>query len=58
MIDAARRIGAVRRQVGRRAFKGGEFGPGAAGAGWDTMLMGLAGHLPSGAAVDPAGAMA
>lgn len=30
------------------------FGPGAVGIGWDSMLLGLALHLSSGAAVDPA----
>ena len=30
-----------------------EFGPGAVGVGWDMGLMGLAGHLSSGAVVDP-----
>lgn len=36
----------------------GQFGPGAAGVGWDLGLMGLARHLESGAAVDPAAAEA
>jgi uncharacterized protein YndB with AHSA1/START domain len=31
-----------------------QFGPGAVGVGWDLTLMGLALHLASGAAVDPA----
>ncbi len=31
-----------------------QFGPGAVGIGWDMAFMGLAGHLYSGAAVDPA----
>lgn len=31
-----------------------EFGPGATGVGWDMGLLGLAGHLSSTAAVDPA----
>ncbi|HEY9476586.1 MAG TPA: activator of HSP90 ATPase, partial [Mycobacteriales bacterium] len=31
-----------------------EFGPGAVGVGWDMGLMGLATHLSSGQAVDPA----
>lgn len=31
----------------------GEFGPGAAGVGWDLALFGLGMHLESGAAVDP-----
>ncbi len=30
-----------------------EFGPGAVGVGWDLGLLGLAGHLASGEAVDP-----
>jgi uncharacterized protein YndB with AHSA1/START domain len=30
-----------------------EFGPGATGVGWDSMLMGLSTHLSSGQAVDP-----
>jgi uncharacterized protein YndB with AHSA1/START domain len=30
-----------------------EFGPGAVGVGWDMALLGLAGHLSSGAAVTP-----
>jgi uncharacterized protein YndB with AHSA1/START domain len=34
------------------------FGPGAVGVGWDLGLMGLANHLASGAAVDPAAAFA
>ncbi|MET8246563.1 SRPBCC family protein [Streptomyces sp. NPDC005202] len=38
--------------------KWGEFGPGAVGVGWDMMLMGLARHLSTGGAVDPAEAMA
>jgi uncharacterized protein YndB with AHSA1/START domain len=36
----------------------GQFGPGAVGVGWDLGLMGLANHLASGAAVDPAAAFA
>ena len=36
----------------------GRFGPGAVGVGWDLGLMGLANHLASGAAVDPAAAFA
>jgi uncharacterized protein YndB with AHSA1/START domain len=36
----------------------GQFGPGAAGVGWDLALMGLARHLASGAAADPQAAMA
>jgi uncharacterized protein YndB with AHSA1/START domain len=35
-----------------------EFGPGAVGVGWDSGLLGLAGHLSSGAAVEPQAAMA
>lgn len=35
-----------------------DFGPGAVGVGWDLALMGLAAHLRSGAAVDPAEAAA
>jgi uncharacterized protein YndB with AHSA1/START domain len=35
-----------------------QFGPGAVGVGWDMGLLGLAGHLGSGAAVDPADAPA
>lgn len=35
-----------------------KFGPGAVGVGWDLALMGLAAHLASGAAVDPAEAAA
>jgi uncharacterized protein YndB with AHSA1/START domain len=35
-----------------------QFGPGAVGVGWDMGLMGLGRHLESGAAVDPAEAMA
>ena len=35
----------------------GQFGPGAVGVGWDLALMGLALHLESGAAVDPATAI-
>jgi uncharacterized protein YndB with AHSA1/START domain len=35
-----------------------QFGPGAVGIGWDMMVLGLAGHLGSGAAVDPAEAAA
>jgi uncharacterized protein YndB with AHSA1/START domain len=35
-----------------------QFGPGAVGVGWDLGLMGLANHLASGAAVDPAAAFA
>lgn len=31
-----------------------QFGPGAVGMGWDSMLLGLALHLSSGEAVDPA----
>ncbi|WP_171110690.1 MULTISPECIES: SRPBCC family protein [Streptomyces] len=31
-----------------------QFGPGAVGVGWDLAVMGLATHLSSGAAVDPA----
>jgi uncharacterized protein YndB with AHSA1/START domain len=34
-----------------------QFGPGAVGIGWDMMILGLAGHLGSGAAVDPAAAL-
>jgi hypothetical protein len=34
-----------------------EFGPGAVGVGWDMMLNGLAAHVTTGAAVDPAAAM-
>ena len=33
-----------------------EYGPGAVGVGWDMMLLGLAGHLSSGAAIGPADA--
>lgn len=35
-----------------------QFGPGAVGVGWDLGLMGLAQHLASGEAVDPAAAAA
>jgi uncharacterized protein YndB with AHSA1/START domain len=35
-----------------------EFGPGAVGVGWDLGLMGLARHLTSGQATDPAAGMA
>ena len=35
-----------------------KFGPGAVGVGWDLALHGLERHLASGAAVDPAQAMA
>ncbi len=35
-----------------------EFGPGAVGVGWDMAVMGLATHLSSGDAVDPADAAA
>jgi uncharacterized protein YndB with AHSA1/START domain len=35
-----------------------QFGPGAVGIGWDMMLMGLARHLATGEAVDPAAAAA
>jgi uncharacterized protein YndB with AHSA1/START domain len=35
-----------------------QFGPGAAGVGWDGGLLGLAKHLESGEAVDPEAAMA
>jgi uncharacterized protein YndB with AHSA1/START domain len=35
-----------------------QFGPGAAGVGWDLVLTGLARHLASGASVDPAEAAA
>jgi uncharacterized protein YndB with AHSA1/START domain len=35
-----------------------EFGPGAVGVGWDTALLGLAGHLSSGSAVTPEEGMA
>ncbi|AWB87718.1 SRPBCC family protein [Mycetocola zhujimingii] len=35
-----------------------QFGPGAVGIGWDSMLLGLALHLTSGASMDPAEAMA
>ncbi|MGK8524841.1 SRPBCC family protein [Nocardia asteroides] len=35
-----------------------QYGPGAVGVGWDLALMGLGLHLASGAAVDPAEAMA
>jgi uncharacterized protein YndB with AHSA1/START domain len=35
-----------------------QFGPGAVGIGWDMMILGLALHLPSGAANDPAEAAA
>lgn len=31
----------------------GQFGPGAVGMGWDSMVLGLAIHLATGAAVDP-----
>jgi uncharacterized protein YndB with AHSA1/START domain len=34
--------------------KWAEFGPGAVGVGWDMILMGLATHLSSGRAADPA----
>lgn len=37
--------------------KWAEFGPGAVGVGWDMALSGLARHLSTGAAVDPAAAM-
>jgi uncharacterized protein YndB with AHSA1/START domain len=36
----------------------GQFGPGAVGLGWDGALMGLGLHIDSGAAVDPAQAVA
>jgi uncharacterized protein YndB with AHSA1/START domain len=36
----------------------GEFGPGAVGVGWDLALVGLALHVASGEAVDPAEVMA
>jgi len=36
----------------------GQYGPGATGIGWELALMGLAAHLSSGQAVDPAAAMA
>jgi uncharacterized protein YndB with AHSA1/START domain len=35
-----------------------EFGPGAVGVGWDTGLLGLAGHIGGEGAVDPSAAMA
>jgi uncharacterized protein YndB with AHSA1/START domain len=35
-----------------------QFGPGAVGIGWDSMLLGLALHLGSGVALDPEQAMA
>jgi uncharacterized protein YndB with AHSA1/START domain len=35
-----------------------QFGPGAAGVGWDLAMMGLGQHLASGAPVDPQAAMA
>jgi uncharacterized protein YndB with AHSA1/START domain len=35
-----------------------QFGPGAVGVGWDSMLLGLAMHLESGASIDPAEAVA
>jgi uncharacterized protein YndB with AHSA1/START domain len=35
-----------------------QFGPGAVGIGWDSMLLGLAGHLATGESVDQADAMA
>jgi uncharacterized protein YndB with AHSA1/START domain len=35
-----------------------QYGPGAVGIGWDMMVMGLARHLATGAANDPAEAMA
>src|SRR5215467_1754513 len=35
-----------------------QFGPGAVGIGWDMGLLGLAGHLSSGAGIDPAAAPA
>lgn len=38
--------------------KWADFGPGAVGVGWDMALVGLTLHLPTGAAVDPAAAMA
>jgi uncharacterized protein YndB with AHSA1/START domain len=31
-----------------------QFGPGAVGVGWDSGLLGLAGHLSSGSGIDPA----
>ena len=34
-----------------------QYGPSAVGIGWDSMLLGLASHLSSGASVDPAEAM-
>ncbi len=34
-----------------------QYGPSAVGIGWDSMLLGLANHLSSGAPVDPAEAM-
>jgi uncharacterized protein YndB with AHSA1/START domain len=33
------------------------YGPGAVGVGWDSMLLGLANHLSSGASIDPAEAV-
>lgn len=38
--------------------KWAEFGPGAVGVGWDSALLGLAVHLSTGEAADPAEAMA
>jgi uncharacterized protein YndB with AHSA1/START domain len=35
-----------------------QYGPGAVGVGWDTGLLGLAGHLRAATAVDPADALA
>jgi uncharacterized protein YndB with AHSA1/START domain len=35
-----------------------QFGPGAVGVGWDSMLLGLANHLATGASVDPKDGMA
>jgi hypothetical protein len=35
-----------------------EFGPGAVGVGWDTALLGLAGHLGAAPRVDPADGVA
>jgi uncharacterized protein YndB with AHSA1/START domain len=35
-----------------------QFGPGAVGVGWDSMMLGLTMHLESGASIDPAEAVA
>ncbi|HEX3765024.1 MAG TPA: SRPBCC family protein [Kofleriaceae bacterium] len=47
---------AHRESVGKEHFE--KFGPGAVGVGWDLALHGLAQHLETGAALDPAVAQA